>query len=117
MRVGRLELATYPLVLLMDSWAGRATNFQQYKPANLPAVERDRARQNVLEAIARTAEEGDRLARIEEKGRPIPELARQRGSERTVTTDDLSLRFMVPPTITWVGGGVAIRYRTVDLLM
>ncbi len=117
MGVGRLELATHPLVLRMDGRAARGANFRQYQPANLTVVERDRARQNVMEAIARTAREGDRLARIEDKGRPVPELAGRYWSERAVTSDDLDVRFMVPPAITWAGGGVRARYRPVDLLM
>jgi hypothetical protein len=117
MGVGRLELATRPLILAIDGRAARGANFGKHQPAELTVVARDRAREKVVEAIARTAREGDRLARLEERGRPVPELAGQYWTDRAVTADDLSVRFMTAPAVTWASGGVAVRYRPVDLLM
>ena len=114
--LGRLELASRPLVLTMDGWPTREESFQKLRPSGLAREVRDRALAAVVEAIGRIAQEGDVLARIERKADPLPELAGRYWTERRVTADDLKVSFVAPPEIAWQGGGVEIRYQSgIDL--
>lgn len=116
--MGALELRTRPFYFTLDSWPARGADLNQRKPVEFAAAEAERARGNTLGAIARIAGEGNRLGRLEQGSNPIPELAAQYWTRQEVTTDDLSLRFLTPPALTWVGGGVEASYRpTIDLLL
>ncbi|MDI6869872.1 MAG: DUF6470 family protein [Bacillota bacterium] len=118
MGVGTLELRTRPLVLAIDTWPMRGADLGHYKPAEFTVQARDRGQAAVLDAIARTAAEGDHLARLEARGHPIPELAERYWTARQVTVDDLSVRFLTLPAIAWGGGGIEMRYRpAIDLLV
>lgn len=118
MGVGRLELRSHPLTLAIDTWAMRKADLHQMKPADFTAMAKERGRGLVLEAIGEMARQGDALARIEDHGRPVVELARASTAGRNVTSDDLTVRFLTPPAIAWGGGGLEMRYSpSVDLWM
>lgn len=111
MGIGSLELRTRPLTVVIDTWPMRAADLGQRKPADFTAYVKVRGQAAALDAIGRIARDGDELARIEERGRPVVSQAERYFTDRAVTTDDLSVRFLTPPAIAWRGGGVEMRYR------
>ncbi|MBM7582626.1 hypothetical protein JOD02_001483 [Caldicoprobacter guelmensis] len=102
----RLNIQTQPAKVYIDQYECFAElGYKNF--LDLARAQAQKGYQRVMEYIAQTAQDGDRLAAIEQGGNPIADIAEER-SYHTPEPEPISLPFPKPRF--FVTGGVSIDY-------